>query len=79
MRPDRPSSPRRPADASGSVMRTVSWSGGAPAAVAVGALPDVGALAGRTACRAHAGSVLASANASMATIRKVPGRCMVAS
>ena len=79
IRPDRGSSPRRPADASGSVMLTVSWSGAVGAAVAGGGVPAAGAVAGRAVCWADAVAALISANASMATIRKVPGRCMVAS
>jgi hypothetical protein len=60
-------------------MRTVSWSGGVGVAVAGGGEPVAGAVAGRVGCCADAGATLISMTASVATIRKVPGRCMVAS
>jgi len=79
IRPERPSSPRSPADPSGSVIRTVSWSGAVGAAVVGGEEPAIGAVAGRAGCCADAGATLISANATVATIRRLPGRCMVAS
>jgi hypothetical protein len=60
-------------------MRTVSWSGGVLAAVVGGGELAAGAVAGRVGCWADAGATPISANATVATIRKVPGRCMVAS
>jgi hypothetical protein len=57
----------------------VSWSGGVGVAVAGDGEPVAGAVAGRVGCCADAGATLISMTASVATIRKVPGRCMVAS